>query len=120
MIWMLPGLFSARNPMRFHFLAGKYGRMIIPWCLVGMAAATIGMADPWRSIAMAGQFLFYLAAALDSFVPSGSLLKKLTSPVRTFVTLITASMFATRIFFVAPRSLWKETTVRKAAPVRAD
>lgn len=111
----LPGLFSARNPMRFHFASGKYGRLIVPWCLLGMMVATIGMAQPWRNIAMAGQFAFYFAAVLDPFLPSGFMLKKLTSPIRTFVTLMTAGLLAIRIFFVPARSLWKETTVSRPA-----
>ena len=113
LLWMLPGLFSSRNPMRIHFLSGKYGRLLVPWCLLGMAAATIGMAEPWRMILLAAQFAFYFAAVIDSFLPDGSFLRKLTSPIRTFVTLMSAALLAGRIFFVQPRSLWKETTVRQ-------
>ena len=115
MIWMLPEVFSSRDPMRFHFLSGKYGRVIIPWCLLGMATATIGMAPPWRTIALAGQLMFYGAAMIDPILPKGFVLKKLTSPIRTFVTLMAAALVAVRIFFVPPRSLWKETTVRQPA-----
>ncbi len=120
MLWMFPGLFSSRNPMRFHFLCGKYGRVIVPWCLLGMAAATIEMPDPWRMTALCAQIAFYLCAALDPLLPSGFPLKKLTSPIRTFVTLMTAAMFAVRIFFVPARSLWKETTVSHKAAQAAE
>lgn len=114
MFWMLPGLFGSRNPMRFHFLCGKYGRLIVPWCLLGMAAATIGMPEPWKTWAFFGQIAFYFCAALDSVVPASLPLKKITSPIRTFVTLMTAALIAVKIFFVPARSLWKETTVRHA------
>jgi cellulose synthase/poly-beta-1,6-N-acetylglucosamine synthase-like glycosyltransferase len=120
MTWLLPGLFSSRNPMRFHFLSGKYSRLVVPWCLICMALATFGMPEPWRGFATAGQILFYLAAAIDSVVPAGSGIKRLTSPIRTFVTLMAAALVAIRIFFVPPRSLWKDTTVRPPAPVRAE
>jgi hypothetical protein len=76
-----------------------------------MAAASIGMPEPWRGIALIGQTVFYFAAIVDPFVPRGAVLKRLTSPIRTFVVLMTAALFAIRIFFVPPRSLWKETTV---------
>ncbi len=112
MIWMLPGLFSSRNPMRFHFLSGKYGRVVVPWCLLGMAAVTVGMPEPWRRVAATGQICFYLAAMLDAALPDGFPLKKVTSPIRTFVTLMAAALVAVKIFFVSPRTLWKETTVR--------
>jgi hypothetical protein len=118
--WLLPGLFSSRNPMRFHFLSGKYSRLLVPWCLIGMAIATFGLPEPFRIIALTGQVLFYLAAVVDLVVPGGSALKRLTSPIRTFVTLMAAALFAIRIFFVPPRSLWKETKVREAAPAQAD
>jgi hypothetical protein len=118
--WLLPGLFSSRNPMRLHYISGKYSRLIVPWCLIGMAIATIGMPDPWRGLVFAGQAAFYLTGALDSLIPSGSAIKKITSPIRTFITLMAAALFATRIFFVAPRSLWKETTVRDTVQVQGD
>jgi cellulose synthase/poly-beta-1,6-N-acetylglucosamine synthase-like glycosyltransferase len=116
LLWLLPGLFSSRDPMRFHYFSGKYARLLVPWCLIGMAIVTFGMPEPWRRIVLAGQIAFYLAAIIDPVVPGGSALRKLTSPIRTFVTLMAAALVAIRIFFVAPRSLWKETTVREAAP----
>jgi hypothetical protein len=45
-------------------------------------------------------------------VPQGSLLKSLSSPIRTFVVLMAASILACRIFYVPARELWKETKVR--------
>jgi len=119
LIWLLPGLFSSRNPMRFHFLSGKYGRMIVPWCLIGMAAVTIGMPEPWRRVALGAQIVFYFAAIVDPFLPRGFPLKELTSPIRTFVFLMAAALVAIRIFFVPPRSLWKETRVRDTASAPA-
>ena len=120
LIWLLPGLFSSRNPMRIHYFSGKYARLLVPWCLIGMAIASFGMPEPFRAIALTGQVLFYLAAVMDPAVPARSALKRLTSPIRTFVTLMAAALVAIRIFFVPPRSLWKETTVREAAPAQAD
>ena len=120
MIGLLPGLFSARNPMRFHFLSVKYGRLIMPWCLLGMLLVTAWMPEPWKTIAFTGQFAFYFCALIDSFLPEGFPLKKLTSPIRTFVTLMTAALVAVKIFFVPAQSLWKETTVRTALPTRAE
>jgi cellulose synthase/poly-beta-1,6-N-acetylglucosamine synthase-like glycosyltransferase len=115
-MWLLPGLFSSRNPMRFHFISAKYGRMIVPWCLIGMAVLSFGMAEPWRRIVLGNQVVFYFAGFIDPYVPRGFPLKALTSPIRTFVILMAAALFAVRIFFVSPRSLWKETVVRNATP----
>jgi len=57
------------------------------------------------------QALFYGLAALDGFIPKNSALKKISSPVRTFVVLILAAACATAILFVPPRTLWKETKI---------
>jgi hypothetical protein len=41
-------------------------------------------------------------------------LKKVTSPIRTFVVLMAASLAAVRVYFVSPTSLWKEAKYRSA------
>ena len=45
-------------------------------------------------------------------MPANFPLKRLTSPFRTFVVLMTCALFGVKVFFVPPKSLWKETTVR--------
>lgn len=79
-----------------------------------MALATVGLPPPWRTLAIAAQVGFYGLAALDTILPARFPLKRLTSPIRTFVVLISATLIALRVFFVPPQSLWKEKTVRVA------
>ncbi len=112
MLKMMPQLLSSRNRMRLHFLSAKYGRIVIPYCLIAVALATIGLPPYWRALAAWGQVLFYGLAALDAAVPDGVSLKKLTSPIRTFVVLMAASLAAVRVYFVQPTSLWKEASYR--------
>lgn len=109
---LMPEMLTRRNRMRFHFVSGKYFRMLLPYCLIGIALATIGLPSPWRNWAIAGQIAFYGLAALDVVLPAKFPLKKLTSPIRTFVVLISATLIALRVFFVPPQSLWKDKTVR--------
>ena len=115
MLRMMPELLTSRNRMRLHFLSGKYGRLIVPWCLIAMALSTLGLPPFWRTLAGFSQAAFYLLGALDPVVPKGFPLKRLTSTIRTFVVLMTAAFLAIRVFFVSPRSLWKETVVRHNA-----
>ena len=61
------------------------------------------------------QALFYGLSAVDRFIPASFPLKRLTSPIRTFVMLVLSSVVAMKIFFVPPRELWKETQVRKVS-----
>jgi cellulose synthase/poly-beta-1,6-N-acetylglucosamine synthase-like glycosyltransferase len=112
---VMPELLSARNPMRLHFLSAKFGRVLIPYCLIVLAAATFGLPPNLRMIAAGLQIAFYSIALIDLLLPSGFPLKGLTSPVRTFVVLGAAALFGVKVYFVPPRTLWKETTVRHAA-----
>jgi hypothetical protein len=112
MLKIMPELLSSRNRMRFHFISGKYGRIVIPYCMIAVALATIGLPPYWRAFAAWGQVLFYGFAALDGIVPDGALLKKLTSPIRTFVVLMAASLTAVQVYFVQPTSLWKDVSYR--------
>ncbi len=119
MLKIMPELLSSRNRMRLHFLSAKYGRIVIPYCMIAVALATIGLPPYWRAIAAWGQVLFYALAALDPAVPDDISLKKVTSPIRTFVVLMAASLAAVRVYFVQPTSLWKEATYRSAIAEQA-
>lgn len=112
MLKIMPELLSSRDRMRLHFLSAKYGRIVIPYCMIAIALATIGLPPYCRAAAAWAQVAFYGAALLDTVVPDGSRLKKLTSPFRTFVVLMAASLAAVRVFFVQPTSLWKEASYR--------
>ncbi len=114
MLKIMPELLSSRNRMRLHFLSAKYGRIVVPYCMIGLALATIGLPPLWRAWAGWGQILFYGLAALDPLVADRFPLKKLTSPIRTFVVLMAASLAAVRVYFVSPTSLWKEASYRSA------
>jgi biofilm PGA synthesis N-glycosyltransferase PgaC len=114
MLKIMPELLSSRNRMRLHFLSAKYGRIVIPYCMIAVALATIGLPPYWRAVAAWGQVLFYGLAALDPAIPDGISLKKVTSPIRTFVVLMAASLAAVRVYFVQPTSLWKEASYRSA------
>ena len=114
MLKLMPELLSSRNRMRLHFLSAKYGRTVIPYCLIAIALATFGLPPLWRALAAWGQVLFYGLAVLDLLVPDSFPLKELTSPIRTFVVLMAASLAAVRVYFVSPTSLWKEASYRSA------
>ena len=117
---LMPEMLTGRNRMRFHFISGKYFRLLLPYCLIAVALATIALPSPLRAWAIAGQAAPYGLAALDIVLPAKVPLKKLTSPIRTFLVLISASVIALRVFFVPPKSLWKENTARvtEAPPSR--
>jgi cellulose synthase/poly-beta-1,6-N-acetylglucosamine synthase-like glycosyltransferase len=108
-----PEMLRSSNRMRFHFLSGKYGRPAMPWLLFLIAISSFWLPGPLNWVATAGQAAFYALALMDTLIPPGFPLKRISSPARTFVVLVLSSLAAVRIFFVAPRDLWKETHVRK-------
>jgi hypothetical protein len=82
------------------------------------AIATPFMPDPWRIAAAIAQILAYGLALADSALPQDASVKRLTSPARTFVVLMVASLFAVVVFFVPPRVLWGQTRVSQSAAAR--
>jgi biofilm PGA synthesis N-glycosyltransferase PgaC len=112
-----PGLLGPANRMWFHYVSYKLGRLLLPWALVLAAISAWGLPEPWAGVALGGQAAFYVAALLDLWMPQAWLLKRVTSPARTFVVMMAAAVCAVAVFFVPPQSLWKQTTVRKPKAV---
>jgi cellulose synthase/poly-beta-1,6-N-acetylglucosamine synthase-like glycosyltransferase len=107
MVGFYPALLGPRNRMWLHFVSHKLARLLLPWALLVVAGTSCGLPDPWRAIAWGGQAGIYGLAALDGVLPESSWLKRVTSPTRTFVVLMAASLCAVAVLFVAPRKLWK-------------
>jgi cellulose synthase/poly-beta-1,6-N-acetylglucosamine synthase-like glycosyltransferase len=109
MIRLFPHLLGPRNRMCFHYLSYKVGRLLLPYALLILAVSSFFLPAPWAAVSVSAQGLFYLLAAADPLVPQRFVLKRLTSPVNTFVTMMIAAVRAVSVFFVPPRSLWKVT-----------
>jgi len=112
-----PGLLGPGNRMWIHFFSHKLARLLMPYALIVAALASTALPAPWGGFALGAQALFYLGALADYFIGGRSILKRITSPVRTFTVLMAASLCAVSILFVPSRVLWKETRVTAA---RAD
>lgn len=115
---LAPWMFTPANRVCFHFLSLKVGRLLLPFFLLLLAFSTPFLPSLWLFPAAAGQIGFYSLAALDDVVSEGNTLKRLTAPARAFVVLILAALRAVSVFFVDPRSLWRETVVGEAAVKR--
>ncbi len=115
---LMPQMLRSANRMRFHFVSAKFLRLTLPFAFIAILIASFGLPAPFRSVALGCQALFYGLALVDSWIPDNAPFKKITSPFRTFVTLLLAALFAVKVFFIPPRSLWKETIVRNPVPPR--
>jgi hypothetical protein len=111
LIRTFPGLFGARNRMRFHFVSLKIGRLLLPFLLAALLAASFGLPLPWRWLAVLPQLAFWALALLDPLVPEGGAAKKLTGIPRAFAVLVWAAACAWKILFVTPRELWVEARI---------
>ena len=112
-IWArLPRLFTSANRMRLHFLPHKFGRVALPWLiLVGLIAAIRLPGGVVRSTLLALALGVLVLAALDPLLPKKFVLRRISSPARSFVVLNAAALLSVIVFFVPPERLWKPTRV---------
>jgi biofilm PGA synthesis N-glycosyltransferase PgaC len=106
-----PALLGPSNRMWVHFLSHKLARLLMPYALMAAAAASFGLPAPWGRYVLGAQALFYAMAVADCWLPGGSPLKRVASPVRTFAVLMAASLCAVSVLFLPARYFWKETKV---------
>lgn len=106
-----PGLLGPSNRMWLHFVSYKLGRLLLPYMLVVLLISSFWLPGASAWLALSAQGLLYALAALDRFIPQGLVLKKLSSPARTFVVLMLAAACAGAILFIPARTLWKENKI---------
>jgi len=108
-VWR-PQLFTAASRMRLHFLYHKFGRLLLPWLLLTIVAASWALpGSSWRSFLLTDEALFLAAVLIDPLMPRTSPLKRITSPARTFLVMNAAALVAPAVFFVPAQKLWKPT-----------
>jgi cellulose synthase/poly-beta-1,6-N-acetylglucosamine synthase-like glycosyltransferase len=107
----------SKNRLWWHFVSYKFGRLLLPFALLLILVLSFGLRSPWKGIFIAAQGLFYLTAILDKWLPEGPA-KKLTTPVRTFVTLMVAALLAPAILFTPDINLWTPSGIsRNGSPL---
>ena len=110
-----PSLLLPWTATGFHFVSLKLGRLLMPFAFVVVFVSSLALPDPWRLVTLIPQLAFYSLALLDVVVPEGFILKRLTSPIRSFLVLTAAAAAAVSIFFVPAQDLWKNTVVNRGA-----
>lgn len=116
LFWISPWVFTPQNRVWFYFVSQKLGRLFLPFFLLMMLIGSFGLSGWWSLAALAGQALFYGLASLDPLIPEGFPLKRLSAPIRAFVVLVIAALYAITILFREPTSMWKETRVSPTHP----
>jgi len=111
----LPRLLGWQNRLWFHFVSYKLGRLLLPYALLLVALSSVFLPGGVARFVVGGQIAFYGLAALDMWLPQRFILKRISSPIRTFVVMMIAAVCAVSVFFVPPKQLWKESTILPAA-----
>ncbi len=106
-----PQLLSLRNRLLLHFLSYKFARLVLPFVLVTCAISSIWAGGRLAVVSGCAQGCFYVAAILDLWIPAGTMLKRITSPIRSFLVMMLATLCAISIWFVPPERLWKTTRI---------
>ena len=109
-----PALLGPSNRMWIHFMSHKLGRLMMPWALIAMLVSSFWLPPVWATVALVGQALFYGLALIDAALPERFVLKRLSSPVRTFVVLMAAALCAPFALLRSGDGVWKQTEVGKA------
>jgi biofilm PGA synthesis N-glycosyltransferase PgaC len=110
-----PALLGFRNRMWIHFVSHKLGRLLLPFGLLTILLASFWLPPPFHLVALYAQALFYLLALADPLLSERARLKRVSSPIRTFVVLMAASFCAVSFFFLPPESLWTPTRARHSS-----
>jgi biofilm PGA synthesis N-glycosyltransferase PgaC len=108
-----PALLGPRNRMWIHFVSHKLGRLLLPAALLVALGASVLLPWPYSIVAVGAQAAFYGLAALDTVLPESSPIKRLSSPIRTFVVLMAAAFCAPSILFLPENLFWSRTEVRQ-------
>jgi cellulose synthase/poly-beta-1,6-N-acetylglucosamine synthase-like glycosyltransferase len=109
-----PALLSPFNPRFIHFLSHKFGRLMLPYAMLGALLFSFFLPAPWKLPLLAMQGMFYGLAAVDPLISERNPLKRLSAVIRAFVVLVAAAACALRVFFQPAQQLWKETRVGTA------
>jgi biofilm PGA synthesis N-glycosyltransferase PgaC len=103
-----PQLLGLQNRMWIHFVSHKLARLMLPFALLAIGVTSFWLPAPWAMLALLAQAVFYGAALAAPWLPPR--LRRLSSPARTFVTLMGAALCATSILFLPASTFWTSPT----------
>lgn len=106
-----PQLLGPKNRLWLHFWSYKFGRLLLPFALLLACVCSLLTGGRFAVVSSAVQAAVWAAVLIDPYIPERILMKRLTSPIRTFVVMMIATLCAASILFVPPERLWKTTRI---------
>ncbi|MEP7351642.1 MAG: glycosyltransferase family 2 protein [Acidobacteriota bacterium] len=103
-----PALLWPGTRMWIHFVSYKFGRLMLPFLLIGIGVGACLLPTPWKSITLAAQGLFYLFAIGNRWIPANAgILKKVSAAASAFVVLVGAALCAAGVLFIPAKLFWR-------------
>ncbi len=97
-----------------HWCSHKMGRLLLPFAMLAAAVSSFWLPNPWKTIVLAVQAVFYGLALLDPVIREANPVKRLSAVIRAFLTLVAAALCAPVVLVLPAQRLWKETRVSAA------
>jgi cellulose synthase/poly-beta-1,6-N-acetylglucosamine synthase-like glycosyltransferase len=113
-----PRLLLPTHRLWVHFTSHKLGRLMLPFALLAVVISTPWLPEPLRTVVLGVQVAVYGLAVLDAVLPARFPGKRVSSPARTFVVLMAATLIAPSVLLVGGRRFWKSTQVRHVPMAR--
>jgi cellulose synthase/poly-beta-1,6-N-acetylglucosamine synthase-like glycosyltransferase len=106
LLQLAPWLLSSENAIRFEFVSHKLSRLVVPFALLALIAASVFLPQPLYRAALGAQLAFYaLSLAALAGAKIGPL-SRIADPARTFVVLNSAAMVAFINFVTGRKAAW--------------
>ncbi|HEY3973296.1 MAG TPA: glycosyltransferase family 2 protein [Candidatus Sulfotelmatobacter sp.] len=107
LLQLAPWLLSGENPIRFEFVSHKLLRLVVPFALAMLLAASFWLTTPFYRVMLILQLVFYALSALAlSRMVKGGALARLADAAGTFVLLNGAAVVALANFLAGRRAAW--------------
>jgi hypothetical protein len=106
LLQLAPWLLSSENAIRFEFVSHKISRLVVPFALLALLAASLFLPQPVYRAALGAQLAFY---ALSLTALAGARigpLSRIADPARTFVVLNSAALVAFINFVTGRKAVW--------------
>jgi cellulose synthase/poly-beta-1,6-N-acetylglucosamine synthase-like glycosyltransferase len=107
-LFAFPQLLWPSNRMWFHFMSHKVARLLLPVAILIVIISSFALPGNWVRITLAGEALFFALAAFDPWLPG--FVRRISSPIRMFATLMLATLCAASILIVPASRFWSSST----------
>ncbi len=107
LLQLAPWLLSGKNPIRFEFVSHKLLRLVVPFALAVLLAASFGLSSPFYRVILILQLVFYALSVLAlTRLVRGGVVARFADAAGTFVLLNGAAVVALANFVVGRRAAW--------------